>query len=110
LNGLPLNGLPINGLPLNALPLNALPLTTPGGWEAALAGTSLAGLPLQTITLQQVLALPSPQPAAIAHLTLGELDMLEQQSRADDDRRRLMRVGSLQMAPASAAARTQRSA
>jgi len=75
LNGLPLNGLPINGLPLNALPLNALPLTTPGGWEAALAGTSLAGLPLQTITLQQVLALPSPQPAAIAHLTLGELDI-----------------------------------
>ncbi|MDX6451041.1 MAG: large repetitive protein [Gaiellaceae bacterium] len=75
INGLPINGLPINGLPINGLPINGLPLTTPGGWAAALAGTSLDGLPLQTITLQQVLALPLPQPAAIAHLTLGQLDL-----------------------------------
>jgi hypothetical protein len=75
INGLPINGLPINGLPINGLPINGLPLTTPGGWAAALANTSLAGLPLQTITLQQVLALPLPQPAAIAHLTLGQLDL-----------------------------------
>jgi hypothetical protein len=74
LNGLPINGLPLNGLPLNALPINGLPLTTPGGWDAALAGTSLAGLPLQTITLQQVLDLPNPPPA-IVHLTLGQLDL-----------------------------------
>jgi hypothetical protein len=74
INGLPINGLPINGLPINGLPINGLPLTTPGGWAAALAGTSLAGLPLQTVTLQQVLAL-SPQPAAIAHLSLGQLDL-----------------------------------
>ncbi len=75
INGLPINGLPINGLPINGLPINGLPLTTPGGWAAALANTTLAGLPLQTITLQQVLALPLPQPAAIANLTLGQLDL-----------------------------------
>ena len=75
INGLPINGLPINGLPINGLPINGLPLTTPGGWAAALAGTSLAGLPLQMVTLQQVLALPIPQPAAIAHLSLGQLDL-----------------------------------
>ena len=74
INGLPINGLPINGLPINGLPINGLPLTTPGGWAAALANTSLAGLPLQTITLQQVLALPNPPPV-IAHLTLGQLDL-----------------------------------
>lgn len=74
INGLPINGLPINGLPINGLPINGLPLTTPGGWAAALAGTSLAGLPLQTVTLQQVLALPTPPPA-IANLTLGQLDL-----------------------------------
>ena len=75
LNGLPLNGLPLNGLPLNGLPLNGLPLNglqIPGGWTAVLAGTALAGKPLQTITLQQVLAL-NPQPAAVHNLTLGNL-------------------------------------
>jgi len=70
INGLPINGLPINGLPINGLPINGLPLTTPGGWQALLANTSLAGLPLQTITLQQVLALtPAPE------IKLGDLDL-----------------------------------
>jgi hypothetical protein len=74
INGLPINGLPINGLPINGLPINGLPLTTPGGWAAVLQGTTLAGLPLQTVTLQQVFAL-SPRPAAVEHLTLGQLDL-----------------------------------
>ncbi len=80
INGLPINGLPINGLtisgfPINGLPINGLPingLQIPGGWTAVLAGTALAGKPLQTITLQQVLAL-NPQPAAVRNLTLGNL-------------------------------------
>ena len=75
INGLPINGLPINGLPINGLPINGLPingLQIPGGWTAVLAGTALAGKPLQTITLQQVLAL-NPQPAAVHNLTLGNL-------------------------------------
>ncbi len=70
INGLPINGLPINGLPINGLPINGLPLKTPGGWAAALLGTSLAGLPLQTVTLQQVLSLPSPPT-----IKLGDLDL-----------------------------------
>ena len=75
INGLPINGLPINGLPINGLPINGLPingLQIPGGWTAVLAGTALAGKPLQTITLQQVLEL-NPQPAAVRNLTLGNL-------------------------------------
>jgi CSLREA domain-containing protein len=78
INGLPINGLPINGLPINGLPINGLPLSdlpinglaVPGGWEALLAGTPLAGKPLQTITLQDVLSLPTPP-----SITLGELDL-----------------------------------
>ena len=62
--------MPINGLPINGLPINGLQI--PGGWTAVLAGTALAGKPLQTITLQQVLAL-NPQPAAVRNLTLGNL-------------------------------------
>jgi hypothetical protein len=74
INGLPINGLPINGLPINGLPINGLPLTIPGGWATALQNTPLAGLPLQSITLKQVLDLPNPPPA-IAHLSLGDLDL-----------------------------------
>ncbi|HEY6961043.1 MAG TPA: Ig-like domain-containing protein, partial [Gaiellaceae bacterium] len=75
IQGLPIQGLPIQGLPIQGLPLTEVPLTIPGGWAAALAGTSLAGAPLQTVTLQQVLALPDPKPAAIQNLTLGNLDL-----------------------------------
>ena len=68
--GSPSTACPINGLPINGLPINGLQI--PGGWTAVLAGTALAGKPLQTITLQQVLAL-NPQPAAVRNLTLGNL-------------------------------------
>ncbi len=47
---------------------------TTTSWEAALAGTALAGQPLQTVRLADVLALPDP-PAALAGLTLGQLDL-----------------------------------
>src|SRR5207302_568406 len=47
-------------------------INTLGGWAAVLAGTTLAGIPLQTITLQQVLDLHLP---ALAHLHLGDLDV-----------------------------------
>jgi Tol biopolymer transport system component len=79
INGLPINGLPINGLPINGLPLDALPingLQVPGGWTSVLAGTTLANVPLQTITLQQVLKL-NPQPAAVQNLTLGQLQVAD---------------------------------
>ena len=42
------------GLPLDTVPLN--PTLYPGGWAGLLQGTTLAGQPLQTITLADVLA------------------------------------------------------
>ena len=62
-----------------SVPLSALPLTpssipgTPTSWEQILAGSAYDGLPLQSITLAQVLAL-TPAPAALHQLTLGQLD------------------------------------
>ncbi len=79
INGLPINGLPINGLPINGLPINGLPingLELAQGWADILAGTTLEGVPLQTITLQDVLRL-APQPAAVEHLTLGQLEVAD---------------------------------
>ncbi len=80
INGLPINGLPINGLPINGLPINGLPINAlqlPGQtWQSILAGTPLANQPLQTITLQQVLAL-NPLPAALKTLTLGQLSVAD---------------------------------
>jgi CSLREA domain-containing protein len=77
LNNLQLNNLQLNNLQLNNLQLNNLPLDPsqfPNGWAGVLAGTPLAGQPLQTITLEQVVSL-NPQPAAFqTHpLTLGDL-------------------------------------
>jgi hypothetical protein len=63
INTLPINTLPINTLPINTLPINTLPINTLGGWSAVLNNAtdqSLKNVPLQTITLRQVLAL-NPQ-------------------------------------------------
>ena len=43
-------------------------------WGAILAGTTLEGLPLQTVTLQQVLAL-SPLPDCVASLDIGSIEL-----------------------------------
>ncbi len=80
LNGLQLNGLQLNGLQLNGLQLNGLPLDPikfPDGWAGILDGTDLANLPLQTISLSQVLSVTSPQSAVdkIHALTLGDFDL-----------------------------------
>src|SRR5262245_21898901 len=97
----PINQIPINQIPINQIPINqidsgfaaftqqieelgdiqlaSIPLTREGGWEAVLAGTTLDGLPLQSVTLRDVYALvPPPEPlqAGAAHpLELGELDL-----------------------------------
>ena len=65
INGLPINGLPINGLPINGLPINGLPRRrgSPAAGRSCSRAPSLAGKPLQTITLQQVL---DAQPEAAA--------------------------------------------
>ncbi len=84
--GTPLSDSVLNDPALGDVSLAQVPVVpTSGGtatsWEAVLAGTALAGQPLQTITLADVLALPSPPPA-LTSLTLGQLDL-----RATDLRR-----------------------
>jgi uncharacterized protein YjbI with pentapeptide repeats len=60
------------GLPLTALPLD--PAQFPNGWAGLLQGTTLAGAPLQTITLHDVLALTSPPNPADAVARIQGLD------------------------------------
>ena len=77
--GTPLSDSVLGDPALGDISLSQVPVVpTPGGtttsWEAALAGTPLAGRPLQTIRLADVLALPNP-PAGLAALTLGQLDL-----------------------------------
>jgi WD40-like Beta Propeller Repeat/Peptidase family C25 len=77
----PIDGIPIDGIGLTPALLNEVlggvhlsdvPISTPGGWEALLANTALGGVPLQTITLADVFALPSPP---TGNLTLGQIDL-----------------------------------
>jgi hypothetical protein len=86
ITGAPLGSIGLADSPLGAIPLGAIPLgaigtaTTTvisdvridGGWEALLAGTSLEGRPLQTITLAEAFAaIPADR---LAGLSLADLD------------------------------------
>ncbi len=70
----PLNAFPLNAFPLNAFPLNAFPLSdlvlTDGTWEALLVGTSFEGVPLQSLTLDDVQGV-----SGVRGLSLGELNL-----------------------------------
>jgi Tol biopolymer transport system component len=77
----PIDGIPIDGIGLTpdllnevlgGVHLSDLPISTPGGWDALLANTALAGVPLQTVTLADVLAL---QNSPAQNLTLGQMDL-----------------------------------
>jgi hypothetical protein len=70
LRQLPLRQLPLRQLPLRQLPLRQLPLARPGGWDALLVGTPFEGLPLEQVTLEDVIDLP-----ATATVSIGELDL-----------------------------------
>ncbi len=74
LSSIPLSSIPLSSIPLSSIPLSSIPISTPGGWDAILAGTILANSPLQTVTLQQLLAL-NPAPAGLSTLTLGDIDL-----------------------------------
>jgi Bacterial lectin len=50
--------------------LDQVPLLPPDSWTIELAGTPLAGVPIQNVTLAQVLGLPNPPP-----VTLGQFDL-----------------------------------
>ncbi len=79
IQNLPIQNLPIQNLPIQNLPIQNLGVDWPGGWTAILAGTPLADVPLQTVTLPQVLALsptpPALDPSSNPHVTLGSLDL-----------------------------------
>ena len=84
LRGSPLEESPLRGSPLRGsafpvpIPLSTIPLLQDSGsdptWATVLAGTQYDGLPLQSVTLQQVLAL-DPLPSAIAGLSLAQVDL-----------------------------------
>ena len=42
---------PLRTIPLRTIPLRTIPLLLPGGWEEALKGTSLEGVPIDALTL-----------------------------------------------------------
>jgi uncharacterized delta-60 repeat protein len=81
LRGSPLRGSPLRGSPLAVpLPLSSIPLVqdvpTDPTWETVLKGTPFEGVPLQNITLQQVIdgtAGMSPDP--LANVTLAAIDL-----------------------------------
>lgn len=84
LRGSPLRGSPLRGSPLRGspfpvpIPLSTIPLVqeSPSDptWDTVLAGTQYAGLPLQSVSLQQVLAL-DPAPAALNAISLAQIDL-----------------------------------
>ncbi len=76
----PVNDIPINDVGLSALApelgdvlLSTVPLLRAGGWEAVLAGTSLAQRPIQNVTLKDVLTAGSG--VDVSGLTLADLDL-----------------------------------
>ncbi len=77
--GTPLGDSVLSDPALGVLSLAQVPIVATDGsaattWDTVLAGTALAGLPTQTITLAEVLAL-TPRPASVSALTLGQLDL-----------------------------------
>ncbi|MDQ1402783.1 MAG: hypothetical protein QOG03_1099 [Actinomycetota bacterium] len=74
IGNLPLGSLgTIGNLPLGSLgtiPLSQLPITTAGGWATILAGSPLANLPLQSVTLRQVM---TQNPAGYQQLKIEDL-------------------------------------
>jgi CSLREA domain-containing protein len=71
LRGIYLRGIGVD--PVSQILLSQIPLTLPDGrgWADLLVGTQFAGVPLQNITLAQVIGLPQ-----IANLTLAQADLV----------------------------------
>ena len=77
---IPVGSIPVGSIPvdsigltatqslLSSIALSTIPLSPPSSWAAVLAGTTLAGLPLQNVTLAQVLALAATTPAVATRL------------------------------------------
>jgi hypothetical protein len=74
LRSVPLRSVPLRSVPLRSVTLSELPLLT-GTWEAildSLVPNPFAGVPLQAITLDQML---EADPPALATISLGSIDL-----------------------------------
>jgi NHL repeat len=65
LRSIPLRSIALGSIPLRSISISQIPLDFPGGWAAVLVGTPLAGRPLQSVSLDDVL-----NPALDTNLTL----------------------------------------
>ena len=75
LSSFPLSSFDIAGAPLSSFPLSSFPLLSEqGGWAAVIEQIpSLAGAPLQNVTLEQVLAAVDRPANLLDNITLGSL-------------------------------------
>ncbi|MEM9530018.1 MAG: choice-of-anchor Q domain-containing protein [Pseudomonadota bacterium] len=75
LSSFPLSSFDVAGAPLSSFPLSSFPLLSePGGWDAVIDQVpSLAGAPLQNVTLEQVLQAPDLPAGVLDNITLGAL-------------------------------------
>ncbi len=74
LASIPLETAGLASIGLASILVSDTPLLLPGGWEAFLAGTIYEGVPLQTLTLADILALYSQYPH-LPDITLAQLDI-----------------------------------
>ncbi len=89
LGAIPLGAIPLGAIPLGAIgfldpqirtllggiPLSTVPLTPPKSWSALLETTSLKGLPLQSLSLQQALDALAAQPTGVSAVPLGAIGL-----------------------------------
>jgi hypothetical protein len=74
LGSIPLGSIPLGSIPLGSIPLGSIPLDVEGGWASVLEDTVLEDVPLQNVTLGEVVALDPPAPG-FAAIELGQLDL-----------------------------------
>ncbi len=75
LGSFPIGSFPLGSFPLGSFPLSSIPLLSAGGWTGILDSIpELAGAPLQTVTLEQLLRL-NPLPNSVAGIALRDLSI-----------------------------------
>ena len=94
LGSIPLGSIPLGSIPLGSIPLGSIgllepqirallggialstvPLTPPQSWESLLQNTTLAGVPLQSLSLEQALGALAAQPGGIGSVPLGSIGL-----------------------------------
>ncbi len=76
ISSVPISSVAIAGIPISSVPISSVPISSVGGWQKLLEGTAYAGLPLQSITLQQLRAAAeqdSVLKGRLAAMTVGQL-------------------------------------